>query len=238
MENILGCGKNKVAKLGGQGVKQVLGRIFRPRHDDTGDITPFLSIKDRTKKVDLQTIIDCVSASPDDHDFEIIGKLGITGLKPSDIEIVRAYMHRFGNDVKKPLGIDNHPKPVLLLDENIPQPAMFCLTQIFGWSTHVAAEGLAGRDTPDQNIWEFGLRHKFSAIVTRDTDFLEIQKRLCNSEIGRQDTPLLIFLEENISTESLSQMFRQHKYNIQKYIDDQSLLGCRLNAELGLRPLF
>lgn len=234
----MGCGKRKENKIDGKGLKQLLGRIFRSRHDDNNN-PPFLLVKERTVRVELEQVIEAIIQNPAYDDNQIISLVAVHGLKPSDIEIVRAYIHRFGCDVAKPLPIDAHSTRRLLLDENIPQSAMLSLSQSFGWATHVAAEGLAGRDTPDDDIWEFAYRHGFQAILTRDTDFLEIQKRRVLSTMdGDMSVPLLIFLEENTSNSSLSRMFDHYKTQIENYISKKKYLACSLRDTEGLRPLF
>lgn len=239
----MGCLKHKADKVDKKGLKQVLGRIFRPRHAEE-PVDPFLVVKDGQVKVRLDHVIQCIQSNPADDDTLIVGRLGsqygIQGVRPADIEIVRAYIHRFGSDISHPLPITAHEKHILLLDENTPQPAMYHLSRRFGWATHVAAEGLAGRDTPDQDIWEFACRENFGAIVTRDTDFLYIQKERGGAAVreGQDHVPLLIFVGENLSTESLSGLFDRSAGDIRHYLSAGSHLACSLSTQEGCRPLF
>jgi predicted nuclease of predicted toxin-antitoxin system len=229
--------KNK-DKIDSKGLKQLLGRIFRARHSDEND-PPFLLVKERSVRVDLESVIKAITQNPTYNDNQIVGLVAKHGLKPSDIEIVRAYIHRFGSDVTNPLPIEAHPLRRLLLDENTPQPAMLSLSQSFGWATHVAAEGLAGRDTPDEDIWEFACRHKFQAIVTRDTDFFEIQERRARSAL--EDgiaVPLLVFVEENISAASLTGIFSSHKQAIERYMSAATCLAIGVSDKTAPKPLF
>lgn len=221
-------------------MKQVIGRIFRPRHPSDDAEQPFLLAKDGQVKIALQEVVDCVMAHHTHPDTDIVAKLGARGVRPADIEIVRSYIHRFGSDVAHPLPIAAHQSRELLLDENTPQPAMLYLSEIFGWSTHVAAEELAGRDTPDQDIWEYACHHRFGAIVTRDTDFLHIQSEMGEKAIedGQGDSvPLLVFIPENLSTGLLCGMFRRYAGDIRGYMKEKTL-ACQLTSSQGCSPLF
>lgn len=190
--------------------------------------------------MDLNPVIEAITNNPTSDDYQIVGLVGTLGVKPSDIEIVRAYIHRFGVDLNNPLPIEAHPNRTLLLDENTPQPAMLALSQNFGWATHVAAEGFLGRDTPDQDIWQFARQQKFEAIVTRDTDFLCIQEHMARQEMnkGASDIPLLIFVPETLSTESLCGLFARHGKDIRHYMSAKSHLVCDLGSDIGLQPRF
>jgi predicted nuclease of predicted toxin-antitoxin system len=235
----MGRHNNKENKIDTKGLKQLLGRIFRPRHMEENDL-PFLLVKERSVRVDLKLLIDAITGNPTYDDCQIVGTVGVSGVRPSDIEVVRAYIHRFGSDVRKPLSIEDHPNRTLLLDENTPQPAMLHLSKNFGWATHVAAEELSGRDTPDQDIWQFARREKFAAIVTRDTDFLYIQEHLGQEALdqGEDDVPLLIFVTETLSTESLSALFVKHAKELRRHIAEKSYLVCDLGSDLGCKPRF
>lgn len=221
-------------------MKQVLGRIFRHRHPSDETEQPFLLAKDGQVKVPLQDLVDCVVAHLPEDDSNIVAHMGVRGVRPADIEIVRSYIHRFGSDVAHPLPIAAHQNRELLLDENTPQPAMLYLSKIFGWSTHVAAEELAGRDTPDQDIWDYASSHHFGAIVTRDTDFLHIQKESGGRAVdeGRgEDVPLLLFVPENLTTGMLCGMFRRYAADIRDFMQGE-VLACQLTHDAGCSPLF
>lgn len=224
---------NKDKRIDVNGVKQVLGRIFRHAEGDL----PFMLVKERSKRIELSTVFEVIAQNPKSNDHDIVGKIGIDGVRPADIEIARAYIHRFGNDVAKPLTIKDHQNPTLLLDENTPQAAMLPLSRQFGWTTHVSAENLAGRDTPDADIWDYASQHKFAAIVTRDTDFFYIQKhRGAEAADKGQHAPLLIFVADNLSTESLSNLFHHHADDLREHIKAQTL-ACRLALDNGCHEL-
>ncbi|HAJ90179.1 MAG TPA: hypothetical protein DCM27_04075 [Rhodospirillaceae bacterium] len=91
----------------------------------------------------------------------------------------------------------------------------------------------------DENIWEFASAHQFAAIVTRDTDFFEIQKRRGESAILEGGhTPLLVFVPENISADALVALFAEHTRDIRGYVDGRDHLACSLGKESGCQPLF
>ena len=239
----MGRRQDKANKIDKTGMKQILGRIFRPRHEDNG-AERFLIVKDGSMKVRLDLVIHCIKSNPEADDQAIVGHLSqqhsIHGVRPADVENVRAYIHRFGSDLFYPLSINDHPVRTLLLDENMPQLATLRLSQSFGWATHVSAEGLAGRDTPDENIWEFACDNKFCAIVTRDTDFLEIQKRRTDKATMTDDVtvPLLVFVEGNVSAESVTGIFSRHKRSIQGHMRDMNHLAIAVNENTAPKPLF
>lgn len=234
----MGRGTNKDSQIDAKGLKQILGRIFRPRHADSGD-QPFLLVKERTVRVELAPVIAAIAQNPACNDHDIVGMVNVPGVKPADIEIVRAYMHRFGPDLANPLPIDAHTERRLLLDENTPQPAMLHLSQTFGWATHVSAEGFSGRDTPDQDIWRYAHAQGFSAIVTRDTDFFYIQREFSQTAFnqGAEEVPLLIFVPEAVSTESLTGLFSTYADNIRHYMREKTHLACSLGRKNGCQPL-
>ncbi len=240
----MGRGNRNNDKVDTKGLKQILGRIFRHRHGNA-DEQPFLLIKERTVRVALDPLIKRITENPQLQDQDIVGLAQTPGLKPSDIEMTRAYIHRFGTDLAHPLPLSAHPQRQLLLDENTPQAAMLPLTHNFGWATHVSAEGLSGRDTPDQDIWHYAQDHNFSAIVTRDTDFFYIQRHLAANALaqGKNSVPLLIFVPETVSTESLTGLFKANARNIRHYIGalkDEgraTQLACSLNDKNGCQPL-
>lgn len=238
MRDKLGLRTNKEDKINKKGLRQILGRIFRSRHSDDND-APFLLVKERSVCVDLEHVIKAIIQNPTYNDNQIVGLVDIHGLKPSDIEIVRAYIHRFGSDVANPLQIEAHPTRRLLLDENTPQSAMLHLSQSFGWATHVAAEGLAGRDTPDEDIWEFACHYNFHAIVTRDTDFLEIQERRAWAAMADDiPVPLLVFFEDNTNAPTLTAVFSEHKQVIENYIREPNILAIGMSDKNAPKPLF
>lgn len=234
----MGRGTNKDGQIDTKGLKQILGRIFRPRHADTGDL-PFLLVKERTVRVELASVIAAITQNPGRNDHDIVGMVNVAGVKPADIEIIRAYIHRFGTDLANPLPLAAHAERLLLLDENTPQPAMLHLSQNFGWATHVSAEGFAGRDTPDQDIWGYAHAQRFSAILTRDTDFLYIQREFSRAAFdqGAADVPLLIFVPEAVSTESLTGLFSTYAENIRHYMAEKTHLACSLGSKNGCQPL-
>lgn len=109
-----------------------------------------------------------------------------SGIKPEEIKTVKAYLSRFGPDVSNPAPLPAGPK-ALLLDENISFTLIPWATKTFGTSSHVEAEGLGRLNLSPQNarthrkgidssICDFALTHKFSGILTCDTDFIKLSR--------------------------------------------------------------
>lgn len=231
-------GKHQERRARNSDFKRILGRIYVPRHAEGGR-QPYLELKDGANIVPLQAIIDMVRNAPEATDYDLVGQAKIAGLRPDDVQSVRAYIHRFGADVRCPFPIEHHENHVLLLDENIPQSAMLSLSVVFGWSTHVAAENLAGQNTPDRDILRFGCRHSFSALVTRDSDFIAMYRQF-DSEADVEDgpVPVLLFIPDNTDDQRLSEMFNLHSGALKDIFRHSRKLAYRLNVAEGVVQLF
>jgi hypothetical protein len=107
------------------------------------------------------------------------------GLRPEEIKAAKAYLARFGSDLENPRPLPCGPKS-LLLDENVPYTLIPLVTQHFGVSSHVEAEGLSRqnlaahnkvpRKALDSRIARFAADNHFAGIVTGDTDFAALYK--------------------------------------------------------------
>ena len=224
-------------KVNIKGCRKIFGRIFLDSHDNH---YPFLLLKDGTVKFPIDDVVTAIINQETDDDKQIIYALGIVGLRPDDVGDVRAYMHRFGSDLSNPKKIDDHPDHVLLLDQNAPPSSILDLSRHFGWTTHVGGERLVGRNFPDNDIWTFAYDNAFKAIVTRDTDFLGIQKNRAVQEIesGADSVPMLIFIRENLNADTLMTMFQKHAQALRDGMGSKVNLAYELTSKSGLRPLF
>ncbi|MEK7802208.1 MAG: DUF5615 family PIN-like protein, partial [Pseudomonadota bacterium] len=145
----------------------------------------------------------------------------------------------FGFSLADRLPLQAHKERMVLLDENSPHSAVLSLSQNFGWASHVGLEGLVGRDTPDESIWEYAQNNNFGCIVTRDTDFLEIHSR--RSELSDKEgsfVPLLVFVAQNLNTTLLTDMFRRHAGVLRQYMTTKENVACQISDEQGCHPLF
>ncbi len=218
--------------------KRMFGRLYLPRVTAAG-AEPALIIREGQEIVPIGTMLGLIANQPSATNEEIICLLRCAGLKPSDIDTLRIYGHRFGFDVTSPRNLADCPPPVVLLDENSPTTAVLSLSKSFGWATHVGLENLVGRDTPDEDIWEFAQVHQLGCIVTRDSDFLEIHGR--RSESAGQEgahVPLLVFIKHNLNADVLSGLFVQHSYGLRQYMKSEGTVACALDEQSGLAPLF
>lgn len=218
--------------------KRMFGRLYLPRVAAEW-AEPVLIIREGQEIVPIGDMLTLVANHPAATNEEIIGLLRRNGVKPSDVDTLRIYGHRFGFDAASPKSLADCPPPVILLDENSPTTAVLSLSKSFGWATHVGLENLVGRDTPDEDIWEYAQEHKFGCIVTRDTDFLEIHGRRAESA-GQEGAhvPLLVFIKHNLNTDVLSGLFVQHAYGLRHYIKSEGTVACALDEQSGLAPLF
>lgn len=230
---------HKDQKICRKDFSRVLGRIHvsaAERNPETGIAPPFFLIRDGTRRLSLERVLARILIAPDASDHDVVACMEEPGLRPADVMMARAYLHRFGPDVMQPRALPEDGK-ILLLDENTPPETMLSLSQSFGWATHVQAEGLSGRDTDDELIWDFALEHNIAGIVTRDTDFLGIHRRRFQSDvIERNFAPSLIFVEGNMTYETLNTLFSSHAVQIRTALGD-TRAGCVLHPEKECRPL-
>ena len=107
------------------------------------------------------------------------------GIRPEEIRAIKAYHARFGSDPENPAPLPEGPK-ALLLDENIPYTLLPYVTQHFGFSSHVEAEGFSRQNRTalqrgpvaalDGRIARFAVDNQFAGLVTHDTDFAALYK--------------------------------------------------------------
>lgn len=233
----MGQKPQKIAHAGTQGYKRLFGRLYIHRHDL--EATPVLIIRDGQTIVPIDSLLPILEKNQTASNEDIVGLAARAGIKPSDIDTLRVFVHRFGFSLAAPLPLQAHAKRVVLLDENSPHSAVLSLSKNFGWATHVGLEGLVGRDTPDESIWEYAQGHKFGCIVTRDTDFLEIHKRrsaLSNKE--GEFVPLLVFVAQNLNTVVLTEMFRSHAHRLRQYMTTKENVACQISGTHDCHPLF
>ncbi|MDD3021556.1 MAG: DUF5615 family PIN-like protein [Alphaproteobacteria bacterium] len=217
-------------KMAGQ-TRKTMGRIHQIE-----DGLHFIVGDQQKRNVPLAQVIEAINDNPDMSNKDILSVIQIRGLKPADIETARLYIHRFGSDLANPLDLPEPSQRVLMLDECTPPLATVPLSRAFGWSTHVEAEGLAGKKTPDIQIWEYATDQNFAALVTRDRDFLGVLKyEPPRSEMG---VPFLIYVTENVSVDGLVSLFTQHAGEIGHIMRGNLHKGCGLSAGNGCRPLF
>jgi len=230
-------GNRQTKKVDIKGCRKIFGRIFLNSDDHH---SPFLLLKDGTVKFPIDDVVTAIINQETEDDKQIISALGVVGLRPDDVSVVRAYIHRFGSDIYNPKTIGDHPDHVLLLDQNAPPSSILDLSRHFGWTTHVGGEGLVGRNFPDEEIWTFAHENNFQAIVTRDTDFLGIQKNRAVEEIegGAESVPQLIFIRENLTADILMAMFLKHAKGISVAIQNRTNLAYELGSQSGMVPLF
>lgn len=230
-------GRHNKEHIAKHSYKRMFGRLYAPRSEAEGT-EPVLIIREGQEMVPIGPILGLIKEHPVSNE-DILRLAYRPGLKPSDVDTLRIYGHRFGFNLPNPKKLADCPSPVVLLDENSPTTAVLSLSKHFGWTTHVGLENLVGRDTPDEDIWEFAQGHQFGCIVTRDTDFLEIHHRRAEvSRFGGAHVPLLVFIKHNLNERVLSALFRNHADDIRKYMKNEEVVACQLGEGNGLAPLF
>lgn len=231
-------GRHNKEHIAKHGYRRMFGRLYAPRSEAIG-AEPVLLIREGQELVPIGPMLGFIESHPIASNEDILRLAYRPGLKPSDVDTLRIYSHRFGFNLPNPKKLADCPPPVVLLDENSPTTAVLSLSKHFGWTTHVGLENLVGRDTPDEDIWEFAQGHTFGCIVTRDTDFLEIHHRRAEtSRFGGAHVPLLVFIKHNLNEGVLSTLFCNHADSIRTYMKSEKMVACQLSVEGGLAPLF
>ncbi|MDY0029253.1 MAG: DUF5615 family PIN-like protein [Pseudobdellovibrionaceae bacterium] len=226
-------------KTNGSSIVKTLGRLYV---NNEGQYLFCLSggrNRDAAQDMPLQPLLDILVQNPDMDAHDVLGKVGRRGLRPADIETARLFLHRYGSNSLSPEALPVESHRVLLLDECTPVTAAVPLSRVFGWTTHVEAEGLAGKRTPDMTIWDYVSRHNFAAIVTRDSDFFKISD---DHDTGqRERLPFLIHIGENLNAETLTALFIKHGHGIRHLMTSVRngviVRGCRMSSKDGLNPL-
>lgn len=222
---------NKDQKISRAGVTPVIGRVMvsaADRNPETGIAEPFLLLKDGTVKFSVRPVIALLLSHPEACNEEIVSKVAQPGLRPIDVAMVRIYMHRFGCDVLNPAPLPKDGK-IFLLDQNIPPEAVLRISRAFGWSAHVQTEGLAGKNMPDDLIWDYAAEHNFAGIVTGDTDFLGIQRRRFEKTYESEGAaPSLVFVDKSIAHSDLCTVFEAQAAGIRAVVREGSY-GCHIS---------
>lgn len=133
-------------------------------------------------KVSLQLALDHIEQGDSDIDIQHDLKIG-----NADVVNARTWYARFGNDANAPAPLPTGPK-MFLLEECMPSSLLAPIKSIFGFSSHVTAEGWSRlqpnhtveamhRKDVDTGIADFALKMAFAGILTRDSDFIALSKR-------------------------------------------------------------
>ncbi|MFA7276172.1 MAG: DUF5615 family PIN-like protein [Pseudobdellovibrionaceae bacterium] len=127
----------------------------------------------------------------------------------------------------------------LLLDENTSPQAVLPLSSLFGWSSHVECEGLAGKKTPDTDIWRFAIDSGFRGFVTRDGDFLKVPLFTEFQQAARHSpVPFLVYVRGNLDGDRLVGLLQHHASDIQTMMNCHDQEACEIVVGQGqLRPL-
>lgn len=191
------------------------------RHPDIHNGQPFLNHPKSEKNTAVQAILDLIKQGYSD---KYICKT--MGISKKDIDVCISYQARFMTDDLPPhLAHIDENKKIFMLDENISYAHLHHVAELFGWSSHVYADGLRGKDD-EKDIWAHAIRHGYKAILTADDDFIDIALRHRQKLIDRygsieqnpQKPPAVIFIKSTAARNKIRSVLEQHYNNIAKYI--------------------
>lgn len=167
-------------------------------------------------------------------------------LKKSDIDACRAWQVRFEPDtLPEDFNLDEDKK-FFLLDENISYLLLYKVARIFGWCSHVSAEGLIGKHNDDEkDIWAHAVNKGYKAVLTKDSDFVGIAQRHRKKIIaqygsianGPDNTPVVIHVENGIPPQKLAELLRRYERDIWDFVETNDHRYAELGTK-GLVPMF
>jgi len=167
-------------------------------------------------------------------------------LSKTDLDACRAWQIKCApQTLPENFNIDENKK-FFLMDENISYLLMYKVAKIFGWSSHVSAEGLTGEHNDDEkDIWAYAVAQRYKAVLTKDSDFLEISQKYRRSIIAQYgsiancptNTPVVIHVEGNVEPKRLAQLLRRYECEIRDFVEANDHRYAVLGRK-GLIPMY
>jgi uncharacterized protein (DUF433 family) len=205
-----------------QGIKQEFNRVVR--HPDKFNGEPYIANKD----VKVKDLIKLFSKGADNA---LIYKT-YPSLDKKDIDSARAWQVRFRpKTLKSTHNLDPNNK-FFLMDENTSFYILFNVAKIFGYSSHVKGEGLhgIGHNDDEKHIWLHAIKKGYKAILTADSDFIDIatrHRRLILENYNSVNksplhTPAVIRIENNLSRNECLKLLDKHQDEIKAFVDDNN----------------
>lgn len=198
-------------------LKREFGRVIS--HPERHNGQPFLN----GTHITVPQILDLIRLGlPDD---EIVRNL--PDIRQLHIDICRAWQARFMAHTQPGLEHLDENDKVFMLDENVSYLLLPDVARLFGWSSHVLAEGLYAENNDDeQNIWAHMRAHGYKAILTEDADFKRIStnyRRRILEKYGSVDNimehvPVVVYVSKNWSRQEVVGVLEQHRDEILEYI--------------------
>lgn len=151
----------------------------------------------------------------------------IKGLEIKDVMASLAYRVRFLADKISPPPKDTvntaEKRPYFLLDENVSYLLLPKIYKVFGPSSSVMAEGLYFQHNSDEhNVWKFAVDNGYRAILTQDSDFRGIAKRVrsgISDEFKLAALPKVIMIPHGLDVKSVGKLLQAQAESIRNVVD-------------------
>lgn len=206
------------------------GRVIR--HPDRHEGAPFLN----GTNVLVQDILNLLNDGADEKDILAT----YPQLDKEHIAICKAYQVRFMAHEQVGMEHINPDEKFFMLDENTSYMLLYDVARIFGWSSHVFADGLYNENNDDEaNIWKHMVENGYKAIITEDSDFKRISRNFRRKVIEQYgsienapfNVPVVIFISKNCSREDVAARLEAFKDKILEYITDNDAAFATLSVE-------
>lgn len=164
-------------------------------------------------------------------------------LNQQDLDACRAYQVRFHPETLKNTHDIDPQEKFFLMDENMSYFLLYDIAKTYGWCSHVAAEGLQGKGKNDdeKHIWAHAIREKYKAVLTADSDFIDISRRHRERIIRQhgsvqndpEHTPAVIHVANNVPRNKALYLLNKYEDDIRDFVMGNEHTHARL-GEHGL----
>ena len=146
----------------------------------------------------------------------------IPGLAIKDVMACMAYRERFLRDTLKQAYPD--AEKAFVLDENISYLLLPKVSELFGQSTSVLAEGLYFQRNDDEgDVWRFTVENGFKAILTQDSDFKGIIRRHhLKRAFDCAAAPKVMMIPHGLGIKQIGRLLQKHRQAIEDVIEPGS----------------
>lgn len=200
-------------------LKREFGRVIS--HPERHNGQPFLN----GTHITVPQILELIRLGLPDE--EIVRNL--PDIKQLHIDVCRAYQTRFMAHTQPGMEHLNENNKVFMLDENVSYLLLPDVARLFGWSSHVLAEGLYAENNDDeQNIWAHMRANGYKAILTEDADFKRISRsfrRRVLEQYGSatdcpEHVPVAVYISKGESRHETLALLEKHRAEIIAFIEN------------------